>query len=124
MFIYYKQNKITQILYNLHFVVIVEGRSVSVGGKLFLDLGLPVNAFMVPYIITRDKVTAERRKLHSEELNDLYSSPNIIRVIKSRRMRWAGHLARMGRKEVGKPEGKRPFGRPRRRWKNSIKMDR
>ena len=77
----------------------------------------------------RDEVTGEWRKLHNEELNDLYSSPNIVPVIKSRRMRWAGHLARMGEKRgvyrvlVGKPEGKRPFGRPRRRWEDNIKMD-
>jgi hypothetical protein len=69
----------------------------------------------------RDEVTGERRKLHNEELNDLYSSPTIVRVIKSRRMRWAGHVARMGevrgvyRVSVGKPEGKRPMWRPRRR---------
>ena len=69
----------------------------------------------------RDEVTREWRKLHNEELNDLYSLPNIVRVIKSRRMRWAGHVARMGedsgvhRVLVGKPEGKRPLGRPRRR---------
>jgi hypothetical protein len=76
----------------------------------------------------RDEVTGEGRKLHNEELNDLYSSPNIVRVVKSRRMRWAGHVARMGeemgvhRVLVGKPEGKRPFGRPRRRWEDNIKM--
>jgi hypothetical protein len=69
----------------------------------------------------RDEVTGEWRRLHSEELNDLYSSPNIIRVIKSIRMRWAGHVARMGDKRgayrifVGRPEGRRPVGRPRRR---------
>jgi hypothetical protein len=63
------------------------------------------------------------------ELNDLYSSPNIIRVIKSRRMRWAGHVARMGEKRgayrvlVGRPQGRRPLERPRRRWEDNIKMD-
>ena len=69
----------------------------------------------------RDEVTGEWRKLHNEELSDLYSLPNTDRVVKSRRMRWAGHVARMGegrgvhRVLVGKPEGKRPLGRPRRR---------
>ena len=78
---------------------------------------------------TRDGVTGEWRKLHNEELNDPYCSPNIVRVIKSRRMRWAGHVARMGERRgvyrvlVGKPEGKRPLGRPRRRWEDNIKMD-
>jgi hypothetical protein len=69
------------------------------------------------------------RKLHNNELHSLYSSPNIVRVIKSRRMRWAGHVARMGKGRgvyrvlVGKPEGKRQVGRPRRRWEDNIKMD-
>jgi hypothetical protein len=69
----------------------------------------------------RDEVTGELRRLHNEELNGLYFSPNIVRVIKSRRMRWARHVARMGEERgayrvlVGKPEGKRPLGRPRRR---------
>ena len=77
----------------------------------------------------RDEVTGEWRKLRSEELSDLYSLPNIVRVVKSRRMRWAGHVARMGegrgmhRVLVGKPEGKRPLGRPRRRWEDNIKRD-
>jgi len=74
----------------------------------------------------RDEVTVDWRKLHNEELNDLYSSPNILRVINSRRMRWAGHVARMRgvyRVLVGKPEGNRPLGRPRRRWEDNIKMD-
>jgi hypothetical protein len=66
------------------------------------------------------------RKLHNEELHNLYSSPNTIRMFKSRRMRWAGHVGRMGEKRnayrilVGKPEGKRPLGRPRRRWVDNI----
>jgi len=64
--------------------------------------------------LKRDEVTGEWRKLHNEELNDLYSSPNIVQVSKSRRMRWAGHVARM-RLLVGKPEGKRPLGSPMRR---------
>jgi len=76
----------------------------------------------------RDEVTGEWRKLHNEGLSDLYFLPNIVRVVKSRRMRWAGHVARMGemrgvyRVLVGKPEGKRPFGRPRLRWEDYIKM--
>jgi len=77
----------------------------------------------------RDEVTGEWRKLHNEEISHLYSLPNIVLVIKSRRMRWAGHVARMGevrgvhRVLVGKPEGKRPSGRSRRRWEDNIKMD-
>ena len=77
----------------------------------------------------RDEVTEEWRKLHKEEPNDLYSLPNIVRVIKSRRMRWAGHVARVGedrgiyRVLVGISEGKRPLGSPRRRWEYNIKMD-
>jgi hypothetical protein len=77
----------------------------------------------------RDEVTGEWEKLHNEVLNDLYSLPNIVRVVKLRRMRWAGHVARMGedrgvhRVLVGKPEEKKPLGRPRRRWEDNIKMD-
>ena len=77
----------------------------------------------------RDEVTGEWRRLHNKELNDLYCSPNIVRVIKSRRLRWAGQVARMGEERgayrvlVGKPEGKRPLGRPRRRWVDNIRMD-
>ena len=77
----------------------------------------------------RYEVTGEWRKLHNAELRDFYSLPNIVRVVKSRRMRWAGHVARMGKGRgvhrvlVGKPEGKGPLGRPRRRWEGYIKMD-
>jgi hypothetical protein len=78
---------------------------------------------------TRDEVTGEWRKLHNEALNDLYSLPNIVRVVKARRMRWAGPVARRGEERGvhrvlgGKPEGKRPLGRPRRRREDTIKLD-
>ena len=74
-------------------------------------------------------MTGEWRKLHNKELNDLYPLPNIVRVVKSRRMRWAGHMAHMGKDRgvhrvlVGKPGGKRTLGRSRRRWEDNIKMD-
>ena len=77
----------------------------------------------------RDEVTGVWRSLYDKELNGLYSSPNIVRVIKSRRMRWTWHVARMGEERgaykvlVGKPEGKRQLGRPRRRWVDNIRMD-
>jgi hypothetical protein len=75
-----------------------------------------------------DEVTGEWRKMHNEDLHELYSSPSIIRIMKSRRMRWAGHVTRMGEKTnayrlVGKPEGKRPLGSPRRRWVDTIRID-
>jgi hypothetical protein len=77
----------------------------------------------------RDDVTGEWRKLHSEELHNLYSSPNIIRQIKSRRIRWTGHVACMGEERkvykvlVGKPKAKRPHRRPRCRWEEGMRMD-
>jgi hypothetical protein len=77
----------------------------------------------------RDEATGKWRRLHKEELNDLYSSLNIIRVIKSRRVRWAGHVARMGEERgayrilVGRPEGRPPLGRPRHTMEDNIKMD-
>jgi hypothetical protein len=77
----------------------------------------------------RDEVKGEWNKLHNKELRDLYSSPSIIRIMRSRRMRWAGHAARMGEKRnvyrllVGKPEEKRPLGRPKHRWVDNIAMD-
>jgi hypothetical protein len=86
-----------------------------------------VNGFII--LILRFLTPGEWRKLHNEELSYLYSLPNIVRVVKSRRMRWAEHAARMGegrgvhRVLVVKPEGKRPRGRPRRRWEDNLKMD-
>jgi hypothetical protein len=80
------------------------------------------------FVPKKDEVTGGWRKLHNEELHNLYSSPSIIRIIKSRRMRWAGHVARMGEKRnvyrllVGRPEGKRPLGRSRRRRIDNMKM--
>jgi hypothetical protein len=76
----------------------------------------------------REEITGKWRNLHNKELNDLYTSPNTVRVIKSRRIKWAGDVARMGRRRlyrvsVEKPEGKRPLGRPRPRLGDNIKMD-
>jgi hypothetical protein len=77
----------------------------------------------------RDEVTGEWRKFHNEELHILYSSPNVIRQMKSRRMRWVGHVAHMREERnvyrvlMGKPEEKKPLGRPRRRWEDGIRMD-
>jgi hypothetical protein len=78
--------------------------------------------------LKRGEVTGEWRKLHNEELHDLYSSPSVIRIVKVRRMRWADHVARMEKRNVyrllvGKPEGRRPLGRSRRRWLDNIRMD-
>jgi hypothetical protein len=77
----------------------------------------------------RDEVTGEWRQLHNEELHDLYFSPNIVRVMKSSTLRWAGHVARLGEERdvcrdlVGKSDGKEPLGRPRHRWEDNIRMD-
>jgi hypothetical protein len=74
----------------------------------------------------RNEVTGEWRKLHDEELHDLYSSTSIIRIIKPRGMKWAGHIVRIGRRETrigGKAEGRRPLGRPRSKWVDNIRMD-
>jgi hypothetical protein len=97
----------------------------NTSGQMKLNVRLCL-VFIVSIIA---EVTGEWRKLCNEELNDLYSLPNIARVVKSRRMRWAGHVARMWedrgvhRVLVGKPEGKRPLGRPRWRWEDNIKMN-
>ena len=99
-------------------------RNIRSHTTIFSDRGTRRPEFGPRYTITFDLDT-----LQNKELNDLYSSPNIIRVIKSRRMRWAGHVARMGERRgvyrvlVGEPEGKRPLGRPRRRWEDNIEMD-
>jgi hypothetical protein len=89
-------------------------------GCEFSELILKFRHVRLIFMPRRDEVTGEWRKLHNEELNDLYSLPNIVRVVKSRKMRWAGHVARMGE---GRPEGRRPLGRPRCRWDDNIKMD-
>jgi hypothetical protein len=113
-FIHYQESDILRRLY-----------SCDVSKKHFSSVTLPRRIFGVK----RDKVTEECGKLHIEELNDLYCSSNIFRVIKSRRMRRAGHVARMGdirgiyRVVVAKPAGKTPLGRPRRRCEDNIKMD-
>jgi hypothetical protein len=112
-----------------------DGRNFSIRGLHFSYLLNLVHKFIGKYRLlrrvfgpNRDEVTGEWRKLHNEELNDLYSLPNIVRVVKSRRVRWAGHVARMGEDRVvqgvlvGKPEGKKPLGRPRHRWEDNIKM--
>jgi len=97
--------------------------------SLKCDVGFIYRVWRRVFGSKKDEVTGKWRKLHNEELSDLYSLPNIVRVVKSRRMRWAGHVARIGegrgahRVLVGKPEGKRPLGRPRRRWEDNIKMD-
>ena len=94
--------------------------------KLRLFENMVLRRIFVP---RKDEVTGEWRSLYNEDLNDLYSSPNIVRVIKSRRMRWAGHVVLMVEERgvyrvlVAKPEGRRPLGRPRRSWVDNIRMD-
>ena len=104
-------------------------RTLSDLDALLLFVSICLGIELSPSGPKRDEVTRTWRKLHNEELNDLYSSPSIVRVIKSRRIRWAVHVARMGERRdvyrvlVGKPEGKRPLGRPRSRWEYNIKID-
>jgi hypothetical protein len=92
-------------------------------------LGVFENRVLRRFGAKREEVTGEWRKLRNSELHDLYSSPSKIRIIKSWRMRWTGHVARMGEKRnsyrllVGKPERRRPLRRPTRRWLNNIRMD-
>jgi hypothetical protein len=100
--------------------------NIAIALRIFITLPASVRRRSGP---KRNEVTGEWRKLHSEELHNLYSFPDIIRQIKLRRMRWAGHAARMGEERklckvlVRKPEGRRPVGRPRRRWDDGIRMD-
>jgi hypothetical protein len=110
------------------FLLVVPGFPFRKGRRLTTLKDTHILAYRRIFGPKRDEVTWEWRKLHNEELNDMHCSPNIVRVLKSRRMRWAGHVARMGKGRgvyrvlVGKPEGKRPVGRSRRRWEDNIKM--
>ncbi|KAJ4446896.1 hypothetical protein ANN_13597 [Periplaneta americana] len=125
--------RLSRILEKDHFVLVVHSQRLCKLQKLTLEeqrLSVFENKVLRKIFgAKRDEVTGEWRKLHNTELHALYSSPDIIRNIKSRRLRWAGHVARMGESRnayrvlVGRPEGKRPLGRPRRRWEDNIKMD-
>jgi len=116
------------VFYLFHFIVVTDGKLTTLREerKLRVFENMVFRRIFGP---RRDEVTGECRRLHNEELNDLYSSPNIVRVMKSRRMRWAGHVARMVEERgvyrilVGKPEGRRSLGRPRRRWMDNIRME-
>jgi hypothetical protein len=96
---------------------------------IFLNLKTKTSDVETSFINIYKVFTQRWRKLHNEELHGLYSSPSIVRVIKARRMRWAGHVERTGEVRgaynilVGRPGGRRPLGRPRRRWEGNIKMD-
>ena len=109
--------------YNENFILLFIRNATSRICTLYINITALSNILLVTIR------TGEWRKLHNEELNDLYSLAYIVRVVKSRRVRWKEHVARMGedrgvhRVLVGKPEGKRPLGRPRRRWEDNIKMD-
>jgi hypothetical protein len=115
------------LLFLIYVVVLfVSARKDKIQSKGFRRFSGFRQAYVLNYIID---VTGDWRKLHNEELHNLYSSPEIIRMIKSRRMRWVKHVARMGetknayRMLVGKPKGKRPLRRPRSRWLDNIKID-
>jgi hypothetical protein len=109
------------------YVIILFSCSVNFWTQQIICVNVHMTVFKIR--VLRDEVTGEWRKLHNEELNDLHPSPTIVWVMKSSKMRWAGHVVRMGEERgvyrvwVGKPEGKRPLGRPRHRWEGNIKMD-
>ncbi|KAJ4431801.1 hypothetical protein ANN_20406 [Periplaneta americana] len=104
-------------------------RRINMGNACYYSVEKLLSSSLLSKNLERDEVTGEWRKLHNSELHELYSSPDIIRNIQSIRLRWAGHVALMGESRnayrvlVGRPEGKRPLGRPRRRWEDNIKMD-
>ena len=112
--------------YSIYFSVLLSLSQLQNRHRGFLLQNMVLRRIFGP---RKDEVTREWRRLHKEELNYLYSSPNSVWVIKSRRMGWAGHVARVDAGEgvyrvlVGKPEGRRPLGRPKRRWVDNIRMD-
>ena len=121
-----------RLLSNLHVKgkpAVLPDRAIRGQSHYFIYRPCINNILCIVSLARRAEVTGEWRRLHNGELNDLYSSPSIVRVIKSRKMIWTGHLARMGEERgvyrvlVGKPEGRRPLGRPRRRCVNNIRMD-
>jgi hypothetical protein len=118
---------VTQLVKKLPETSLPGSQQPAIGSHAEPDESIP-HTFL-PYFCKIHSAIGSWKKLHNDELHNLYSSPNIVRVIKSRRMRWAGHVARMGegrgvyRILIGRPEGKRPLGRPRRRWEDNIKLD-